>query len=118
MLRNSNWIAIALTAVLLVVLATGPWSRAAETRYEYQVDTHGIPSYRTEAMHIMDSYERLMDRYMEMVEIQMERSNQRMVGLSRQIEEINVRLARIEKALDIEPMEGQSGPEGKQPGGQ
>ncbi len=64
------------------------------------------PEYRTDATRAIDAYERLMERYMDLVEthfIDCQAVTQRLDSLDTKIEDISKRLARIEKALGIDP---------------
>ena len=68
-----------------------------------------IPEYRTDTVRIMDAYERLMERYMDLTE-----SNSAMVGVDlktalarldsvdARLAELSARMMRIEAALGIE----------------
>jgi hypothetical protein len=67
-----------------------------------------LPEYRTDTARTVDSYERLMDRFMDMTERNLVGLNNDVKGVNRQLALINsklsglsVRIANIEKKLDI-----------------
>ena len=76
-----------------------------------------IPEYKTDVVRIMDAYERLMERYMDLTE-----GNLSMIGMDlrtagARLDAIDARLMRLEKALGIEqpgdpsaaPVQGRGG---------
>ena len=76
----------------------------------YEIQPHlTMPEYKTDLARIMDAYERLMERYMDLTE-----RNQSMVGadlkyvvttldsIDGRLTELSARIARIETALGIE----------------
>jgi hypothetical protein len=76
----------------------------------YEIQPHlTIPEYKTDLARVMDAYERLMERYMDLTE-----QNQSIVGtdlkyvvttqdsIDGRLTELSVRIARIETALGID----------------
>jgi hypothetical protein len=68
-----------------------------------------IPEYKTDAARAIDAYERMMDRYMHMAEMNSVGLNmdirilmEKLDSLDRKMDGLSVRMARIEKALGIE----------------
>jgi hypothetical protein len=76
----------------------------------YEVQPHiTLPEYRTDTARAIDAYERLMERYMDLTEMNMFRigsdvqdSGRRLDSIDNKLVEISRRLSRIEKALGIE----------------
>ena len=69
-----------------------------------------VPEYRTDAARAIDAYERLMDRYMTLTERNLSGISVYMRSVVKNLESIDgkltglsIRMARIEKALGIEP---------------
>jgi len=68
-----------------------------------------LPEYRTDTARAIDAYERLMERYMDLTEINMIRIGGDVQGFGRRLDsidsklaEISARLSIIEKALGVE----------------
>jgi hypothetical protein len=76
----------------------------------YELRPHvTLPEYRTDAARAIDAYERLMERYMDLTEMNMIRVGmdvqdfgRRLDSIDNKLAEICARLSRIEKALGIE----------------
>jgi len=69
-----------------------------------------LPEHRTDAARAIDAYERLMDRYMSLSERNFNSINVNLNSVTRKLDSIDsklsglsARIARIEKALGIEP---------------
>jgi hypothetical protein len=101
-------------AVLVVIIACSVlvWLSASIQggQKTYEIQPHlTIPEYKTDLARVMDSYERLMERYMDLTQ-----QNQSMVGtdlkyvvttldsIDGRLAEFSARIARIEAALGIE----------------
>jgi len=101
-------------AVLVVIIACSVlvWLSASieGSQKTYEIQPHlTIPEYKTDLARVMDSYERLMERYMDLTQ-----QNQSMVGtdlkyvvttldsIDGRLAELSARIARIETALGIE----------------
>jgi hypothetical protein len=102
---------LAVIAVLVGCLAVGWFStsiQGGQKTYELKPQL-SIPEYKTDTVRIMDAYERLMERYMNLTE-----SNSAMVGvdlkttlakldsIDARLVELCARMTRIEAALGIE----------------
>jgi hypothetical protein len=64
------------------------------------------PEYRTDAGRAIDAYERLMERYMDLAEthlVDSQQVSQRLDSIDTKLDDISKRLARIEKAIGIDP---------------
>jgi sugar-specific transcriptional regulator TrmB len=68
------------------------------------------PEYKTDAARAIDAYERLMERYMDLAESNLQQAGadyqvvvSRLDSLDSRLEEVSSRLARIEKKLGVEP---------------
>ena len=87
----------------------GSWTDAAEKVYEIRPeDTLG--AYRSDSARIMDAYERLMERYMSLVEGNLSNRGtdvgtvtKKLNSIERKIDNLGRKIARIEKALNIPP---------------
>ena len=109
-------------AVLAVIIACSivVWLSATlqGDQKTYEIQPHlTIPEYKTDLARVMDAYERLMERYMDLTE-----QNQSMVGtdlkyvvttldsIDGRLAEFSARIARIETALGIEQPKSSLGP--------
>jgi len=99
---------IAAVVGCLVVVWLSTSIQGGQKTYELEPRL-SIPEYRTDTVRIMDAYERLMERYMDLTG-----SNSAMVGMDLKsvlakldsidgrLVELSARMARIEKALGVE----------------
>jgi hypothetical protein len=78
--------------------------------YEVEPQITTLPEYRTDAARAIDAYERLMERYMDLTEKHLlqvggdcQTTAVKLDSLDSRLNEISARLARIEKALGIDP---------------
>jgi len=109
MKTNRNTLAILVVIIACSVLV---WLSASiqGSQKTYEIQPHlTIPEYKTDLARVMDSYERLMERYMDLTQ-----QNQSMVGtdlkyvattldsIDGRLAEFSARIARIETALGIE----------------
>ena len=99
--------AAVLCLVSLVVLSTAIGVGQKTYRVEPEIT---LPEYRTDAARAIDAYERLMERYMDLTEKGMLGAGADVQGIVAKLDsiegkltELSVRVARIEKALGIEP---------------
>jgi hypothetical protein len=99
----------AVVAICLVVARLAMSIPGSERSYEVEPQVTS-PEYRTDAARAIDAYERLMERYMDMTAkhlLQVGADCQAVAGkldsLDSRLAELSARLARIEKALGIEP---------------
>jgi Na+/phosphate symporter len=105
--------ALKAVAVVLCLCGAMVWfvsrTDAVEKTYEYEIRPETtVGAYRSDAVRMMDAYERLMDRYMSLVESNLNNlgADMRSVlkkvdSIDRKIDNLGTRLTRIEKALDI-----------------
>jgi len=109
MKQNRNLLAAgAVILVCLVVAALATSIPGKEKTYE--VETITSPEYKTDAARAIDAYERLMDRYMDLSEKLLSQMggdcqtvSAKLDSLDSRLAELSARLARIEKALGIDP---------------
>ena len=109
MKTNRNMLAVLVVIIICSVLV---WLSASIQggQKTYEIEPHlTIPEYKTDLARVMDAYERLMERYMDLTEL-----NQSMVGadlkyavttldsIDGRLAEFSARIARIETALGIE----------------
>lgn len=70
-----------------------------ETKYEVRPQIETIPEYKTDATRAIDAYERLMDRYMNIIETNLTRSNNDIKNVSQSLNSITEKLASIDAKL-------------------
>jgi len=109
-------------AVLAIIIACSVlvWLSASiqGNQKTYEIQPHlTIPEYKTDLARVMDAYERLMERYMDLTQ-----QNQSMVGadlkyvvttldsIDGRLAEFSARIARIETALGIEQPKSATNP--------
>jgi hypothetical protein len=110
---------LAAGAIAVVCLATARLAISIPSRdktYEVVETQVATPEYRTDAARAIDAYERLMERYMDLAEGQLLRGGadcqsvmDKLVSLDSRLNELSARLARIEKALGIDPNSEKAG---------
>ena len=112
MKAKKNLFGIGLLVLVVVILTGGAMSLfgAEDKTYEIHPEV-ALGPYQTDTMRIMDAYERLMDRYMNLVEVnlqEMSRGNQgalkKLESIEAKLDALGMRMGRIEKALNIEPL--------------
>ena len=109
MKTNRNTLAI---LVVIIVCSVLVWLSASIEGSQKTYEIHpniAMPEYKTDLARVMDAYERLMERYLDLTE-----RNQSMVGadlkyvvttldsIDGRLAEFSARIARIETALGIE----------------
>ena len=105
---------VKIAAVLLICGFLGLWWLAASTQADsktYKVRPEvrlDLSSSLSETVHVMAAYERLMDRYMAMVEGNLKelsgnmKSGSRKLGsIEKKIDDLAARITKIEEALNI-----------------
>ena len=113
--RNILTVIVVIIAYSMVVWLSATLQGDQKT---YEIQPHlTIPEYKTDLARVMDAYERLMERYMDLTE-----QNQSMVGtdlkyvittldsIDGRLAEFSARIARIETALGIEQPKSSLGP--------
>ena len=117
MKTNRNILAVfVVTIICSVVVWLSTSIQGGQKTYEIRPNIT-IPEYKTDLARVMDAYERLMERYMDLTE-----RNQSMVGtdlkyvvktldsIDGRLTEFSERIARIETALGIEQSGSSLGP--------
>lgn len=91
----------------VVAVCLCPTIKGADKVYEIQPQV-SVSGYRTDAARAIDAYERLMERYMDLTEINLiafsggiKDVGKRLDSIDAKLAEISERLSRIEKALGI-----------------
>ena len=106
--NNSNKKAIAfiIAGILFIFVFTS--ITGGQRTYEVRPEIE-LPDYRTDNANLIEAYERLMDRYMDLVEknlgtidLDIKNTAQALVSINKKLDELSARTARIEKALGIE----------------
>ena len=116
MRTNRNLLAVVagLVACIIVVwLSTS--IHGSDKTYELQPQLT-VPEYRTDIVRVIDAYERLMERYMDLTERNLTTVGADLRGvvikldsIDGRLTELSARIARIEKALGIEQPEKLTG---------
>ena len=87
----------------LIICITAVWIcesiQGGETQYEVRPQIETIPEYKTDATRAIDAYERLMDRYMNIIETNLTRSNNDIAGIAQSLNSVTEKLASIDKKL-------------------
>jgi hypothetical protein len=99
--------------VIVVCLATAQFAVSIQDRHysagnNYQVEPEiTTPEYQTDTGHVINAYERLMDRYMDLAEERIaadcQTATQKLESIDAKLTDLSARLSRIEKALAIDP---------------
>ena len=106
---NRSLLAVAVGLVICAVLICFSTSiRGNQKTYELRPELR-IPEYRTDVARVIDAYERLMDRYMDLTErnlteigTDLRTTVRKLDSIDATLTELSARTARIEKALGIE----------------
>lgn len=110
MISNKNLLAVSVAIICcVIVLWLSTSIQGGQKTYELQPQLT-IPEYQTDTGRIIDAYERLMERYMDLTERNLAQMNtdvkdavEKLDSVDRKLTELSARIARIEKALGIEP---------------
>jgi hypothetical protein len=107
--RGTLKVVAVIVCLCVAVVWFGSWTGAAEKTYEIRPEAT-LGAYRSDSARIMDAYERLMDRYMSLVEGNLSNMGtdvgvvaKKLNSIERKIDNLGTRIARIEKALNIPP---------------
>ena len=102
----------AVLAVAAIFLLASQTTTASEKTYKINAGQHSVRGYTSDVDRVMESYEKLMNRYMDMVDSNMKGisyDTKKILGnlssIDKKINTLDERIARIEKALKIEPPE-------------
>lgn len=108
MKKNKNFLVIAgIIACCVIALWFSPSIRGSDNKYELRPQIT-IPEHKSDIVRVIDAYERLMERYLDLTE-----RNSAMVGddiraiairldsIDERLAELSTRTARIERALGI-----------------
>ena len=103
---------VAVLAVAAIFLLASQTTTAGEKTYEINAGKHLVRGYASDVDRVMASYEKLMNRYMDMVDSNMKGISydtrkilSDLSSIDKKINTLDERIARIEKALKIEPPE-------------
>ncbi|MHC4259045.1 MAG: hypothetical protein ACYSTF_01340, partial [Planctomycetota bacterium] len=122
--RKNLLVVTAGLACCIVVVWLSTLSEGGEKTYELRPEVM-LPEYRTDTARAIDAYERLMERYMDLTEMNMVRIGMDVQAFGRKLDSIDskqvellTRISRIERALGIEeptkPVD--ETPDAKEPG--
>ena len=105
-MKQKGKVLIILAGALICLIVVGLTVSVAEDK-KYDFDAWiTTPEYKTDAGRAIDAYERLTERYMDLAETHLVDSQtlmQRLDSIDSKIDGISERLARIEKAMGIDP---------------
>ena len=103
---------VAVLAVAAIFLLASRTTNAGEKTYKINAGQHSVRGYTSDVDRVMESYEKLMNRYMDMVDSNMKGisyDTKKILGnlgsIDKRINTLDERIARIEKALKIETPE-------------
>ena len=105
-MRNKNLLTVATGVVVcIIVIWLSKSIQGGEKTYE--IEPHiTLPGYRADAVHAIDAYERLMDRYMGLTERNLSRIEinqgivvKRLDSIDRKLAELSAKMSRIERAI-------------------
>jgi hypothetical protein len=106
--RKNLLVVTAGLACCIVVVWLSTLSEGGEKTYELRPEVM-LPEYRTDTARAIDAYERLMERYMDLTEMNMVRIGMDVQAFGRKLDSIDsklvellTRISRIERALGIE----------------
>lgn len=113
MRRNMNlWVITAVVIACILIVWSFTSIQGSQRTYEVQPQIT-LPGYSTDSSRILDAYERLMERYMDLVEqnlaiidTDIKSSAERLNSIDTRLKELCERTANIEKALGIKQPEG------------
>ena len=119
MITNKNLLAAAAVVVCcIIVIWFSTTTQGGRKTYEIQPRI-SLPEYKTDTVHAIDAYERLMQRYMNMTEKSSTRIDRDLKEVIKKLDSINdkltklsFRITRIEKTFGIEEPKP---PENKKP---
>ncbi len=106
-MKNRNFLTVA-TGVVVCIIVIWLSSSIQGGEKTYEIQPHiALPGYRADAVHAIDAYERLMDRYMGLTERNLDRieTNQgavlrRLDSIDRKLAELSAKISIIEKAIE------------------
>lgn len=108
---KKNLTGIGLFVLCAAILTVGAMSLfgAEDKTYEIRPEI-AVGPYQSDTMRIMNAYERLMDRYMNLVEVNLQDMSQgnqvtvkKLESIEKKLDALGIRMGRIEKELGIEP---------------
>jgi len=110
--KNKSLLAVSVVLVIfLVMMGFSSSIQGKEKSYKIKPEIT-LPEYRSDTARVIDAYERMMDRFIDMTENNMAGINtdvesiaQKLNSIDGKLTDISTRMARIEKALGIEQVE-------------
>jgi len=119
---NKNLLAVAAGIIVCVAVVWFSSSiQGSQKTYELHPQVT-IPPYRTDTTRVIDAYERLMERYMDLTErnltkigIELKAAAKTLDSIDSKLTELSARTARIEQALGIEQANKADRPESEIP---
>jgi hypothetical protein len=121
-MKSKKNLLIAVVAVV-ICLATAQFAISLQENRHSSGDNYYVepiittPEYQTDTSRVINAYERLMDRYMDLAESRgasdCQAVAQKFDSISAKLADLSVRLSRIEKALNIDPNSPKPAPKTK-----
>lgn len=107
--KNKNLLAVSIVLIVsLIVIGFSSLMQGGEKSYEIKPEIT-LPAYRTDTARAIDAYERVMNRFINLTEKNLNGMNtdlksitKKLILIDCKITDISTRMARIEKALGIE----------------
>jgi hypothetical protein len=113
-MKHNRYLLIAIVVIAICLVTVAVSTAIPDNGGKYEVSaTVDVPGYKTDATRAIDAYERLMERYMDLSENFLSKTgfdsqviSARLDSIDSRLIDISTRLARIEKALGIDPNTG------------
>jgi hypothetical protein len=110
-MKRNRYLLVTGAVALVCLIAAAVSTAIPDNGKKYEIDTVvDVPEYKTDAARAIDAYERLMDKYMDLSEKIISKVggdsqaiSAKLDSLDSRLADISTRLARIEKALGIDP---------------
>ena len=104
MKTRKNMLMITIASVLCLVSVVAYQTNAEQQSKTYEIHPDIALDMTSQGeTHVLSAYERLMDRYMGMVENDLAKNSRSLTSIEKKLDNISARLTRIEKHLDIIP---------------
>jgi len=105
-MKKSKRILAVIASVVICLIAARLAISVTGNHRNYNFEEITTPEYKSDAARAIDAYERLMERYVELSEsylVDNQSAAQKLDSIDVKLGELSTRLARIEKALGIDP---------------
>ena len=115
MKKNKNYLALTSGLIMLAVIVWFSTSNCGGDTFEIKPEI-SVPIQRTDAVHAIDAYERMMERFMDangrnlaQIGIDVRDIVTKLDSIDSKLSKLSTRMARIEKRLGIKPIKHEAG---------